>query len=306
MNDNSCLFTCIPMRKIPACDKIVLGTASLGGVWGNIDINESIDVILSALDNGVSRVDTAPAYNRSEDILQVALKKWKGPRPFISTKVGRLKSKSANKAVLDFRTKTMRKSLLSSIDKLGEIDLLFLHEPEMVAPVNIPEVIDFLLQQKVDKRVKFIGLGGNVPHFFHSYIQAGVFDYVMSYNNLNACCVSGLENDIPLFKKNNLITYQGSTLHMGLLGNRFETYTNSPPDWIPENIIQNASIAKKLADSMSISLSALAHRLVLSLDEIDFVVLGARNMDQLHKSLNDYEQGPIDSNLVRKLIQSIK
>ena len=287
-------------------ERVVLGTASLGGVWGKIDQEESIDTILYALESGIKRVDTAPAYNQSEQILHKALTQWKGERPFVSTKVGRLFSESANEAVMDFRPPTMHRSLMRSVERLGTIDLLFLHEPEKVPEQDIPKVIDFLIQQKGDNTVSFIGLGGYVPKAFHPFIKSGVFDYVMSYNNLNACCVSGLEKDIPFFKMQNLITYQGSTLHMGLLGSRFKAYIESPPDWISPKVIQNASLAKQMADTLDMDLSTFAHRFAMSMDEIDYLVLGARNLDQLKKSLNDYEQGPIDSSIVLKLINKIR
>ena len=287
-------------------NKIVLGTASLGGVWGKIDSGESIDTILLALESGIRRLDTAPAYNQCENIVRKALEHWKGPRPFISTKVGRLFSKSANDAILDFRPHVMYQSLLRSIEKLDAIDLLFLHEPEKVPEKNIPEVVDFLVQQKYDRTVKYIGLGGYVPKSYHPFIKKGVFDYVMSYNNVNACSVSGLEEDIPFFKKHDLTTYQGSILHMGLLGRRFDTYLESPPDWIQSKVLQNATLAKQTANQLGMPLSTFAHRFALSIKGIDYLVLGARNKTQLQSSLGDYKQGPLDQEAVTELIDKIR
>jgi aryl-alcohol dehydrogenase-like predicted oxidoreductase len=286
-------------------DKLVLGTASLGGVWSKVNPKESVDTILYALERGIKRIDTAPAYHNSELYLKEALNKWEGERPFISTKVGRLHSTSANEAILDYSISGMDNSLKASLDLLGKVDLLFLHEPEKVDPKNIDRVVGFLKSQKDNNTVKFIGLGGYVTKDYHPYIDSGVFDYVMNYNNVNAACIDGLRKDIPFFKKNGLKTYQGSVLHMGLLGNRFLKYQQSPPSWIPDSVIQNAKRASGFANENKMELSTFAHRFTMSLPEIDFVVLGPRNLNQLKRSLNDFTMGKIDSRLIENYIDQI-
>ena len=57
-------------RTAPVFTNLVLGTAGLGGVWGKIDPGESVEAILLALESGINRLDTAPAYNESEARLQ--------------------------------------------------------------------------------------------------------------------------------------------------------------------------------------------------------------------------------------------
>jgi methylglyoxal reductase len=63
----------------------------LGGAFGSQDEKESIKSVLNCLEQGVNFIDTARAYGNSERNVGLALKEWKGERPFIATK---LESKS--------------------------------------------------------------------------------------------------------------------------------------------------------------------------------------------------------------------
>ena len=83
-------------------DRIVLGTAALGGVWGAIDEKEWVDTITRALESGITAIDTAPSYGEGERLTGIALQKWEGQVPVISTKVGRLKGLAPDKGYYDY------------------------------------------------------------------------------------------------------------------------------------------------------------------------------------------------------------
>jgi hypothetical protein len=69
---------------------------------------ESVDCLLYAFENGITTLDTAPSYSKSEEYVGRALKRWRGELPFISTKVGRLQSDTAFDAKLDYSPAGMR------------------------------------------------------------------------------------------------------------------------------------------------------------------------------------------------------
>src|SRR2546426_2536776 len=72
--------------------RIALGTWAIGGwMWGgNTDLDESIRTIRSAIERGITLIDTAPAYGfgRSEEIVGMALSGALRDRAIIATKVG--------------------------------------------------------------------------------------------------------------------------------------------------------------------------------------------------------------------------
>ena len=89
---------------------------------------------------------------------------------------------------------------------------------------------------------------------------------------------------------------------MGLLGDRFEQYRKNPPYWLSKTILNKAQMVKKLADFYELDLSALAHRFLLSVKEVDYLVLGPENKEQLLKSLHDCKQGSLEKNLFDEII----
>ncbi|PQV51503.1 aryl-alcohol dehydrogenase-like predicted oxidoreductase [Jejuia pallidilutea] len=285
---------------------LVLGTVSLGGAWGKIDEEESIDTILYGLKNGISRIDTAPAYANAEKIVGKALRKLSNKNVFVSTKVGKLQGMADESDLTNYNLKVMEDSVHNSMEALGQkqLDLLFLHEPENVPPQQIQEVVRFLNELKKQGKAKQIGFGGMPTKAYWSYLEKGVFDVAMGYNNLDACSFTGLETDIPLCKKNNMLIYQASVLHMGLLGNRFSKYYEDTPEWISKQALDNAAKVLQISKRENIPLPTLAHRFVLGVKEIDWIVLGARNLTQLKDTLNDIAQGPLSKKIFTDIINS--
>lgn len=291
--------------------RLVLGTAGLGGAWSPVDPVESVATILKALESGITRLDTAPAYAQAEVIVGKALRKWNafhgGALPFVSTKVGKLEGDALDDNLNNYERAVMENSVAQSLERLGRtsLDLLFLHEPEKVPAHRVEAVVAFMLEQKQAGRAQAIGFGGTPPPVYHRYIEAGGFDVVMGYNNLDAANLDALQFDIPFFKKCGLTTYQGSALHMGLLGNRFARYQQEKPDWISDAELARAYQAQRVADKYGLPLSTLAHRYVLSIREIDYVVIGPRTMEHLTKTLADFQQGPLPEEIFDELTSKI-
>ncbi len=294
-------------RKSMTKPILVLGTAGLGGAWGKVDRDESVRTILHALKNGVTCLDTAPAYGNAQEIVGRALRLWKGKKPMISTKVGKLKGETASSENNDYTIVAMENSVVASRELLrtSQLDLLFLHEPEKVPSHEIADVVHFLVGLKKTGEVASLGLGGQVPENYHTYIREGIFDVVMGFNNLDACCLDGMAEAVPFYKKHGLKIYQGSALHTGLLGNSFEVYRKNRPDWISKTAVQNAEKALGIARILDMDLASLAHRYLLSMEEVDNLVLGAKNLDELKHSLSACEQGPLEEGIFYDLTDEI-
>src|ERR1035437_1783798 len=84
--------TTIPGTNLAPSRRIALGTWAIGGwMWGGSDDQESIRTIRSAMDRGITLIDTAPVYGfgHAEEIVGKALAE-SGQRQnvLIATKVG--------------------------------------------------------------------------------------------------------------------------------------------------------------------------------------------------------------------------
>ncbi|MBV4357484.1 aldo/keto reductase [Pinibacter aurantiacus] len=284
-----------PLTETFFSSRCVLGTAGLGGIWGPVNVEESIQTILHALDSGCTAIDMAPAYADAEVIVGEALKLWKGKLPFISTKVGRLKSFASGDGSYDYSNEGMEQSVMNSLQTLGVpcVDLLLLHEPEVVSADEVERVVEKMVSFKRRGIAQKIGLGGNYPDCYKSYLSKGVFDVVMRFNKLNACIMEDQYTELPFCIDNNIEYFLASPLYMGLLGQRFDEFSLNKPDWIPEHIMSRAREVKLIADKYNMPLNELAHRYLLGLSSAFRIVIGASNMQQLTSTIKDINHGPL-------------
>lgn len=281
--------------------RLVYGTSGLGGVWGKVEQRDSVDALLYAFENGISALDTAPSYANAELYVGMALREWKGKQPFVSTKIGRLKGKDAFETKLDYSADGMKRSLDNSLKTLGldNIDLLFLHEPQLVPLKNIDEILNTLKAFKAEGLVNSLGVGGNPSEAFKPFVTKENFDVVSGFLRMDACNLSAFNDEIQSYQKEGIAYYAASALHFSLLGNRFETYKSEGVDgeWITQLDLENAIRVKALADKYGLPLATLAQRYLFSIAEADRVVMGARTPAQIKATIDDWNAGKLSKAL---------
>jgi len=275
--------------------RLVLGLAGLGGAWKPVDTGESVATVLHALEHGIDAFDPAPAYGDAEKVLARALAQWRGPRPVISTKVGRLPARDAHEFGFDHSSSGLRASLERSLEILGLpcVDLLYLHEPEFVEPAERPRVVAALRQLQADGLARKLGLAGGFGDQWDGLLETGAFDVVMLFRRLDPVIFDGLAEDLPRLRRAGALVYGASPLHMGLLGSRFDEFLRDRPDWVWAPQVQRAIRLKDLAEINGLTLRELAHRFMFSLGEIDRIVIGASNLAELKTALADSGAGPL-------------
>ncbi|GIZ09619.1 aldo/keto reductase [Flavobacterium sp. UMI-01] len=289
--------------------RLVVGCSGLGGVWRPIEEKVAIDTLLHALEDGVRVFDTAPSYNKSQLFLGKTLKEWSGEKPFISTKVGRLRSEKADDCIVDYSPETMKKSLYESLEVLGldKIDLLFLHEPHLVPVEKMDEIMDCLHSFQKEGVVGQLGVGGNPTTPFYPHMIKENFDVVSGFLKLDACNITAFDKDIPQIKREGMGYYAASALHMGLLGRRLETYAEERPnnEWITNTDVDIALKVNEIAKKHDIPLSRLALRYVFSTQEADRVVVGPTTKDQLIDLLDAWKEGKLEESVFDEITNTI-
>ena len=120
--------------------RVALGTWAIGGwMWGgNTDLDESIGTIRSALERGITLIDTAPVYGfgRSEEIVGMALSGGLRSRAVIATKAGL--DWRDGKVWRDASPERIRKEVDDSLRRLRTdyIDLYQVHWPDPLVPIE--------------------------------------------------------------------------------------------------------------------------------------------------------------------------
>ena len=110
--------------------EIGFGAWAIGGSWGDVSESDAKNALNSALDAGMTFIDTADVYGdgRSEKIIREVLKERGGARPMVATKAGR----RLNPHVADGYTKANLEAFIDrSLTNLGvdTLDLVQLHCP---------------------------------------------------------------------------------------------------------------------------------------------------------------------------------
>ncbi len=124
--------------------EVSFGAWAIGGAWGSVRDEESLDALRTALDEGVNFIDTADVYGdgRSEQLIAKVLRERPADRVYVATKAGRRLSPHETagynrKNLTIFVERSLRDLAVDSLD------LLQLHCPPFEV-YYMPEVFGIL------------------------------------------------------------------------------------------------------------------------------------------------------------------
>ena len=287
----------VETTKIPGIDfapsRIALGTWAIGGVmWGGSDNALSVRTIQSAVDRGVTLIDTAPAYGfgRSEEIVGRALKDG-GLRKkvAIATKVG-LDWKDG-KAFRNASRGRIMKEIDDSLRRLQTdvIDLYQVHWPDPIVPIE--ETAGALKDLLKAGKIRAIGVSNFSPAQMDKFRAVTPIATDQPPYNLFE---RDIEQDVlPYSRRNNVLTLAYGALCRGLLagsmtvGTKFvgDDLRRHDPKFQAPRFGQYLQAVKQLdrfaADNYGKRVVHLAVRWILDKQGEGFALWGARKPDQL-------------------------
>lgn len=141
-----------------AVSEIGFGAWAIGGAWGDISEADAKGAVHTALDAGMTFIDTADVYGdgRSERIIRDVLAERGGTRPMVATKAGRRLPKQVPEGY-------SRENLESWIDRsrqnlgVDTLDLVQLHCPARDV-LYMPEVFDILDDFTAMGKIRYYGV----------------------------------------------------------------------------------------------------------------------------------------------------
>ncbi len=269
-------------------EKLVLGTAGLAGIWGPVNLSESIKVLHRSWEYGIYYTDTAPAYAAAETLVSKALKSWKGAPPIVSTKVGKRQADYPDALAFDYSPAYIHESIDNSrkLFNMDCLDIVFLHDPGCMPLEDIKVAIDTMLELKQRGCIRALGIGGNYGAAFRGMATSGVFDYFMGYNRYNLIRQSAAHEEFIDLDKAAVKIWQASPLYMGLLGSKFDSYQKLEPSWIPADDLAVAKRWRKHCEERQLSLTGLALNYVHLSSFVNCMVLGASTMAEWEDSIH--------------------
>ncbi|WP_420413832.1 aldo/keto reductase [Roseibium sp.] len=203
-----------------------LGTWAIGGwMWGGTDESRSVDAIRASIDEGVSLIDTAPAYGQglAEEIVGKALV-GRRDKVVLATKCGLVWHTQKGNHFFDYDGKPVHRYLgkdaivyevEQSLMRLGTdyIDHYITHWQDPTTPVD--ETMEALELLKAQGKIRSIGASNTSVDNLNAYIQAGQLDAVQEEYSMVKRDIE--TTHVPTCLENDVSVLSYSSLALGLL-----------------------------------------------------------------------------------------
>lgn len=208
---------------------IGLGTWAIGGwKWGGTEEAKSIRAIQASIDEGISLIDTAPAYGQgvAEEIVGKAIQ-GRRDKVVLATKCGLVWHTQKGNHFFDYDSGPVHRYLgkdaiihevEQSLKRLGTdvIDHYITHWQDPTTP--IAETMEALERLKTQGKIRSIGASNTSPEDIRQYIQAGQLDAIQEEYSM-------IKRDVektlaPLCLENGISILSYSSLALGLLSGK--------------------------------------------------------------------------------------
>ncbi|ALG68424.1 aldo/keto reductase [Beggiatoa leptomitoformis] len=136
-----------------------LGCMGMSEFYGDTDDNESLKVIQSALDNGITLLDTADMYGggHNEELVGKAIKNCRD-KVIIATKFGIVREKNSTSRSICGTPDYVKQACDASLKRLGveTIDLYYQHRVDLTVPIE--DTVGAMAELVHAGKVRYIGL----------------------------------------------------------------------------------------------------------------------------------------------------
>ena len=274
------------------------GASSLGSVFHETRLNESIEAVEAAIDGGINFIDVSPYYGhyKAETVLGQALKNIPREKYYLSTKVGRYGKDGVN--TWDYSAKRVTDSVYESMERLGVdfIDLINVHDIEFQSalPGGLQKVVGETLPALVELRSK-----GVVGHVGITDLQLQNLKWVVEHSEtgtvesvLNFChyCLNddALADYVEFFEQNGVGIINASPLSMGLLSQR------GVPDWhpAPKPLVDACQKAAEYCREKGYPIEKLAVQYSVSSPHIASTLFSSANPDNVRRNIQWANEEP--------------
>ncbi|MEV4557664.1 aldo/keto reductase [Kitasatospora sp. NPDC049285] len=210
-----------------------VGLGCMGMSWAydptGWDERTSVEVIRTAVDSGVTLIDTADYYGPyvNEELVGRALADGWRERAFLATKVGLTVGPNGERMVRDGRPEHIRRSIDESLRRLGtdHVDLYQLHRVDPAVPLE--ESWGVLAEAVAAGKARAIGLSEVTVEEIRR--AQAVHPVASVQSELSLWSRGALAEVLPYTERQGIAFLPFSPLGRGLLTGRFTTPADLPP-----------------------------------------------------------------------------
>jgi D-threo-aldose 1-dehydrogenase len=307
----------VTLRTGIEISRLSLGTAAFGGLYTSVSEVECNDTILTALDQGINFIDTAPHYGKgiSERRIGRALANRDRSSFVMSTKIGRLLLPSqsdfdeyfmdADNTVerkFDFSASGVRRSLEASLERLGmdSVEILFIHDPDENADVAILEAYPELDRMRSEGIIKAIGVGMNQCAIPTRLMRETDIDMVLIAGRYSLLDQQALNDLLPTALDRNVDVIAAGVFNSGILANPVKGATY---DYMPasDELLAKAVRIREVLDEHQISLASAALQFPLRHPAVKSVLVGCRSAAEVTTNIEAFNV-PIENKVWEDLV----
>jgi D-threo-aldose 1-dehydrogenase len=294
----------VTLRTGIEISRLSLGTAAFGGLYTSVSEADCNDTILTALDQGINFIDTAPHYGKgiSERRIGRALADRDRSTFVISTKIGRLLLPSQSdideyfmdadntlERKFDFSASGVRQSLEASLERLGmdSVDILFIHDPDDNADAAIIEAYPELDRMRSEGIVKAIGVGMNQCEIPTRIMRETDIDMVLIAGRYSLLDQRALNELLPIALERNVDVIAAGVFNSGILANPVKGATY---DYMPasDELLAKAVRIREVLDGHQISLASAALQFPLRHPAVKSVLVGCRSGAEVARNIQAF------------------
>ncbi|MHA7776313.1 aldo/keto reductase [Roseibium sp. M-1] len=283
---------------------IGLGTWAIGGwMWGGTDESRSINAIQASIDEGVSLIDTAPAYGQglSEEIVGKAIR-GRRDKVVLATKCGLVWHTQKGNHFFDYDGKPVHRYLgkdaivyevEQSLKRLGtdHIDHYITHWQDPTTP--IAETMEALEMLKTQGKIRSIGASNTSVDDVRAYVAAGQLDAIQEEYSMVKRDIEATLLPVCLREGVSVLSY--SSLALGLLTGKIgpertfdgDDQRKDNPRFSVENrrkVAQLMEAIEPIAEVHEATKAQVVIAWTLQQPGITFSLCGARDPDQAREN----------------------
>lgn len=281
------------------------GASSLGSVFREVTLADSIATVQAALEGGMNFIDVSPSYGETLAELRLGRALEGVPREsyILATKIG---SYSEPRGDYDFSRASTERSVEHSLKRLGTdyIDLIQCHDIEFGDHDQvIHETLPTLHKLKDQGYVRHIGITGLPLKIYPSIldrVEPGVVETILSFCHYELNDTS-LEDMIPYLQGKGVGIINASPTGMGLLTQR------GVPDWhpAPRIIREGCKKAMEHCRSKGVDIVRLALQFSCDNEAISSTLVGSANPDNIRSNIAHIE-APFDRELLAEVMEILE
>jgi D-threo-aldose 1-dehydrogenase len=289
--------------------RLSLGTAAIGGLYTSVSDDECTDTLLTALEQGINFIDTAPHYGKGTSERRIGRALAGKPRSsfVISTKIGRLLVPSttdiddffmdADNTVerkFDFSASGVRQSLEGSLERLGldSVEIVLIHDPDANAEEAILESYPELERMRSEGIIKAIGFGMNQCETPTRMIKEIDIDMVLIAGRYSLLDQRAEHELLPAALERNVDIIAAGVFNSGILAKPVKGATY---DYVPasDKLLAKALKIREVLEAHQVSLTSAALQFPLRHPAVKSVLVGCRSATEVLTNIAEFNT-PID------------